>query len=72
MGECNLESEERASLVLKLMDGREFGQCITLAKNCRTMEEVERYSNQECPICFNAFMMDDVSHHPVLVHPNQC
>ena len=73
MGEYNLESEDRASLVLELMKGdREFGQCITLAKNCRNMEEAERYSNQECPICCDTFMMDDVSHQPVLVQSNQC
>ena len=62
MGEYRLEDEDRASLVLELMKGgRAFGQCITLAQNCRTMEEVERYMNQECPICADTFMMDEVS-----------
>ena len=73
MGEYKLKSEDRALFVLELMKGgREFGQCITLAKNCRNMEEVERFVTQECPICCNTFMMDEVSHHPVLIQPNQC
>jgi hypothetical protein len=61
MGEYRLEDEDRASLVLELMkEGKAFGQCITLAQNCRTMEEVKRYTNQECPICFSTFMMDEM------------
>ena len=69
MGEFKLESVERALLALELIKGgREFGECITLAKNCRNMEEVERY-RVECPICCHTFMMDDVSHQPVLLQP---
>ena len=62
MAEFNLQEWDSASLVLELMDrGTEFNTCVKVAKNCRTMEEAERFMNQECPVCMDEFLMDEVS-----------
>ena len=61
MAEFDLDDWDRASLVFELMDkGKAFNICLKVAKNCRTMEEAERFMNQECPVCFDTYLMDEV------------
>ena len=61
MAEFNLDDWDNASLVLELMDkGIEFNICLKVAKNCRSMEDTERFMNQECPVCMDEFLMDEV------------
>lgn len=62
MAEFNLQEWDSASLVFKLMDkDAKFNICLKVARNCRTMEEAERFMNQECPVCSDSFLMDEVS-----------
>ena len=62
MAEFNLDDWDSASLVFQLMDkDTEFNVCLKVARNCRTMEEAEKFMNQECPVCMDEFLMDEVS-----------
>ena len=73
MAEFNLEDWSRADLVFTLMaEEVEFDTCLKVARNCRTMEEAERFMNQECPICCATFFMDEVSMQFVVFHALAC
>ena len=62
MAEFNLEDWDSADLVFNLMaKDTEFNICLKVARNCRTLEEAERFMNQECPVCCDTFLMDEVS-----------
>lgn len=64
MAEFNLEDWGRADLVFNLMaKDVEFSSCLKVAKNCRTMEEAEKFMNQECPVCCDSYCMDEVCLH---------
>ena len=61
MAEYNLAEWDRASLVFHLMDkGNKFSVYLEVARNCQTMEETERFMNQECPICVESYLMNEV------------
>ena len=61
MAEFNLEDWDRASLVFRLMDKNyKFNVCLKVARNCHTMEEADRFMIQECPICMEAYLMNEV------------
>ena len=60
MAEFNLDNWDRASLVFRLMDKNKFNVCLEVARNCHTMEEADRFMNQECPICMESYLMNEV------------
>ena len=61
MAEFNLEDWNRASLVFHLMDKKiKFSVCLEVARNCQTMQEAERFMNQECPVCMDSYLMNEV------------
>ena len=64
MAEFNLEVWDSAHLVLDLMAKKvEFNICLKVARNCRTMEEADKFMNQECPVCSDTHLMDEVCLH---------
>ena len=65
MADFNLEDWDSADLFLNLMAKEvEFNICLKVARNCRTLEEVHWFIvNQECPVCSDTFIMDEVSLH---------
>ena len=64
MAEFNLEDWDSADLVFNLMaKDTEFNICLKVARNCRTLEEADKFMNQECLVCTDSFLMDEVSLH---------
>ena len=62
MVEFNLPSWDNAELVFQLRGkGHDFHKALATARNCNTLEEADKYFNQECPVCSDTYFIDDVS-----------